>query len=147
MQGHHFGISSSPGSPASHPAPCLWPGKAPTWGPITMHAAPGWNHSVPALLHVTLPELQGKTCPLENTASYTAALSLPAWTGLLIRCLTTNPPGTLLHRWLEGKQNQSVLPAHPAPLAPIRMELQGQASIDGAHAPLHSCRVLQRFKD
>ena len=31
--GCHRGTGSSPGSPASHPAPCLWPGKAVEDGP------------------------------------------------------------------------------------------------------------------
>ena len=35
----HLGTGSNPGSPTSHPAPCLWPGKAgedgPELGPCT----------------------------------------------------------------------------------------------------------------
>ena len=41
--GSHMGASSNPGSPASLPAPCLWPGKAVEDGPKLWDPAPAWE--------------------------------------------------------------------------------------------------------
>ena len=108
-------------------------------GPTTFHpmpTAPGWNQSVPALLHGTLPEIHGQNHSPAYTASSIPVLSLHAGTGLLgRRPLTFSLPGSLLQRWLEGRQNRPALFPHPAPLALIRMAPLGQASIDGATSP------------
>ena len=41
--GSHMGTSCNPGSSASHPAPCLWPGKAIEDGPKPWDPAPEWE--------------------------------------------------------------------------------------------------------
>ena len=41
--GSHVGAGSGPGSPASLPAPCLWPGKAVEDGPRLWEPAPAWE--------------------------------------------------------------------------------------------------------
>ena len=41
--GSHMGAASNPGGPASHPAPCLWPGKAVKDGPKLWDSAPAWE--------------------------------------------------------------------------------------------------------
>ena len=38
-----MGAGSKPGVPASHPAPCLWPGKAVKDGPKPWDPAPVWK--------------------------------------------------------------------------------------------------------
>ena len=40
---HHMGAGSNPGSPTSHPAPYLWPGKAVEDGPKLWEPAPAWE--------------------------------------------------------------------------------------------------------
>ena len=40
MPGSHMDAGSNPGQPASHPAPCLWPGKAVKDGPNPWNLAP-----------------------------------------------------------------------------------------------------------
>ena len=42
-QGFRKGACSYPGSPASHPDPCLWPGKAVEDGPKPWDPAPLWD--------------------------------------------------------------------------------------------------------
>ena len=41
--GSHMGAGSNPCSPASLPAPCLWPGKAVKNGPRLWDPAPAWE--------------------------------------------------------------------------------------------------------
>ena len=41
--GSHMGAGSNPSSPASLPAPCLWPGKAVEDGPKLWEPAPAWE--------------------------------------------------------------------------------------------------------
>ena len=41
--GSHMGTGSNPGSPASLPAPCLWPRKAVEDGSKLWHPAPVWD--------------------------------------------------------------------------------------------------------
>ena len=41
--GSHMGADSNPGGPVSHPAPCLWPGKAVKNGPKPWNPAPVWD--------------------------------------------------------------------------------------------------------
>ena len=38
-----MGAGSDPGGPTSHPAPCLWPGKAVKDGPKPRNSAPVWE--------------------------------------------------------------------------------------------------------
>ena len=41
--GSYMDTSSNPSGPASHPAPCLWPGKAVEDGPKLWDPAPTWD--------------------------------------------------------------------------------------------------------
>ena len=43
VPGSHMSTGSNPGSPAYHPAPCLWPGKAVGDGPRPEDPATAWD--------------------------------------------------------------------------------------------------------
>ena len=71
--GPHMGTGSSPCSPASHPAPCLWPGKAFADGPRLWDPAPGLasdRHSIGRCTHLGSESLDGRSSSLSLLSVY-----------------------------------------------------------------------------
>ena len=78
--GSHVGAGSSPGSPASLPAPCLWPGKAAQDGPKLWDPAPAWEtpkrllasdqHSIGRCAHLGSESLGGRSSSLSLLSVY-----------------------------------------------------------------------------
>ena len=82
MPGIPYGRQFYPGSPASHPAPCLWPGKAAEDGPKLWDPAPVWEtqkrllasdqHSIGHCTHLGSESSDGRSSSLTLLSVYPA---------------------------------------------------------------------------